>query len=146
MFGFARSNNFKKEFEEKVNMGVIVFVVWPASGKLDRVNFIAKVFNEVVIYKFAPIITIKTAQREGKPGFNVFYFFKNTGFPFAPDSSLFSPAGSDVNQIDGVNEHTGDSISAVGYGISFKESRPSLIPLVSLYGDTLTQQGSWLGG
>jgi hypothetical protein len=120
-------------------MGVVIFAVWPASGELDRVNFIAKVFNEVVIYEVAAIITVKTAQREGKPGFNVFYLFQDTGFPFAPDSSLFSPAGSDVNQIDGVNEHTGDGIAAMGNGISLKESRAVFVPLISFNRDTFTQ-------
>lgn len=78
-------------------MGIVIFMVWPTSGKLHRLDFIAKVFNKVVIDEFAAIIAVKAFQWKRKPGLDIFYLLKDSVFAFAPDSVLFCPAGSDIN-------------------------------------------------
>ena len=40
-------------------------------------------------------------------------------FTFAPDGSLFSPAGGQINAVDGIGELTGNRGAAVGDGIGF---------------------------
>jgi hypothetical protein len=57
---------------------------------------------------------------------------EDIGFSFTPDSSLFGPAGGDIDEVDGIGEHAGEGIAAVGDGIGFQEARAGFIPLVSL--------------
>jgi hypothetical protein len=35
---------------------------------------------------------------------------------------LFGPAGGDIDKIDGIDEHSGEGITAMGYRVCFEES------------------------
>jgi len=78
-------------------MSVIVFMVRPASGKLYRLDLIAKVPDKVVIDEFSAVIAVKSFQWERESGFNIFYLFQNSGFAFTPDSTLLCPLGINGN-------------------------------------------------
>jgi len=76
-------------------MGVVILMVWSAPGKLDRFDFIAEVFNEVMINELSAVIAVKSFQWEREHGLDILYLLKDTSFTFAPDSALFCPSGSD---------------------------------------------------
>jgi hypothetical protein len=72
--------------------------------------------------------------------------FKDIGFAFSPDGSLFGPTGGDIDKVDGIGEGAGEGIAAVGDGIGFEEAGLGLIPLVGLDGDLVAEEGSGFGG
>ncbi|MCX5905713.1 MAG: hypothetical protein NTY64_00585, partial [Deltaproteobacteria bacterium] len=53
---------------------------------------------------------------------DVFDLFQDPCFALAPDGTLFCPAGGDIYEVDGIGEHSGGGIAAMGYGIGFEES------------------------
>jgi len=71
---------------------------------------------------------------------------EDLGFSFAPYSSLFGPAGGDIDEVDGISEQAGEGIAAVGDGIGFEEAGAGFIPLVGLDRDLLAKEGSGFGG
>ncbi len=86
--------------------------------------------QEVIIQKLGSVIAIEAEQGEGESFFDLFDPFQGLGFSFAPDGSLFSPAGSDVYTVNCVGEHPGEGFAVVGGGVSFEEAWSGFIPLV----------------
>lgn len=66
-------------------------------------------------------------------------------FPFSPDGALLGPSDSDIDCVDGVDEHSGQGYTAMGNGIGFDEAGAGLVPLVGLDGDLVSEQCSWFG-
>ena len=88
------------------DMGVIIFVISTATGKVDGMISFGKMFEEVIIEEFAAVIAIKPQQGEGQSLFDLFDLLEGIGFPFAPDGPLFGPAGGNVNAVNGIGEHS----------------------------------------
>ena len=109
-----------------LHMGVIVFVVSPASGKLNGLSSVGKMTQEVVIEKLRAVVTIETPQGKGKGVFNMMDLLKDPGLTFAPHSPLFTPSGGKVDAVDGNDIPTGSGGTAVGYRIGLKESGAGL--------------------
>ncbi len=113
------------------HMGVVIFVVGPAASKLDRTVSLCKMFQEVMIQEFRAIIRIEAKQGERERCFDLFDLFEDGGFPFSPNGSLFRPAGSNVDTVNGVSEHSGEGLAAMGNGVGFEKAGARFIPLVS---------------
>ena len=88
------------------DMSVIVFVISSGASKLDGGFSLCEVFEEVIIEELAAIVAIKAEQGEGQRFFDLFDLFEHVGFAFSPDGSLFTPAGGNVNAVDGIGEHS----------------------------------------
>jgi hypothetical protein len=88
-------------------MSVVIFVVGPRASELDGALSLCKMPQEVIIEELAAIVAIKAEQGEGQRFFDLFDLFKDIGFPFSPDGSLFRPAGGNVNAVNAVGEHSG---------------------------------------
>jgi hypothetical protein len=86
----------------------------------------------VVIEKLAAIVAIEAKQGEGQSLFDLFDLLEGVRFSFAPDGPLFSPAGGNIDAIDGIGEHTGEGVSAMGDGVGFEEAGLGLVPLVGI--------------
>jgi len=121
-----------------LNMGIIVFMIGAASGELDRFIPFGKVSEEVIIEKLASIVTIEAEQGERQSLFDLFNLFEGIGFSFTPDGSLFSPTGCNIDAVNGIGEHTGEGITAMGDGVGFKEAGLGFVPLVGFDGDLLS--------
>ena len=76
----------------------------------------------------------------------MFDLFEDVGFPFSPDGSLFGPAGGNVDAVDGIGEHTGEGLAAMGDGVGFEETGARFVPLVGFDGDMFSDEGSGFGG
>ena len=117
------------------DMGVIIFVIGTATGKVDRAISLGEVFEEVIIEEFAAIVAIKAQQGEGQSLFNLFDLIEGVGFAFAPDGTLFGPAGGNVDTVDGIGEDAGEGVPAMGHGIRFEKARFGFIPLMGFDGN-----------
>ena len=104
------------------DMGVVVFVVGPASGELDRLFSFGKVSLEMIVEELSSIIAIEAKQGEREGFFDVFDLFQDAGFPFSPNRSLLGPSGSDVDEVDGIDVHSGSGIPAMSDRVGFEES------------------------
>ena len=127
------------------DMGVVFVVVGAAAGELDGLFFLGEVTVEVVVEEFASVIGVEVEQGEREELFDMADLLDDAGFAFAPDGSLFGPAGGDIDDIEGISEHAGEGIAAVGDGVSFEESGAGFIPLVGLDGDLVSQEGAGFG-
>jgi len=85
----------------------------------------------VVIEKLVAIVAIKAKQGEGQSLFDLFDLFEGVSFTFAPDGPLFGPAGGNIDAINGIGEHTGEGLSAMGDGVGFEKAGLELVPLIS---------------
>jgi len=112
------------------DMGVIVFVISAATGKVDGMFSIGEVFEEVVIEEFPSIVAIKAKEGEGQGFFDLFDLIEGIGFAFPPDGALFGPAGGNIDTVDGIGEDAGEGVSAVGDGVGFEEAGFRFVPLV----------------
>jgi len=128
------------------DMGVVIFVVGSGASKLHGAFSLGEMFEEVIIEELAAIVTIEAAQGEGERFFDVFDLFEDVGFPFSPDSSLFRPAGGNVDTVNGIGEHSGQGLAAMGDGVGFEETGARFVPLVGFNGDMFSDQGSGFGG
>jgi len=128
------------------DVGVVIFVIGPAAGELDRFFSLFKVAIEVVVEEFGSVVAVEAEEGEGQRSFDVLDLLEYGSFSFPPDGSLFGPAGGDVHAVDGVGEHTGEGIAAMGYGVGFEEAGVGFIPLVGLDGDLVAEEGSGFGG
>ena len=117
------------------DMSVIIFVISAATGKVDGTLSFGKVSQEVVIEELASIVAIKSKQGEGQGLFDLFNLIEGISFPFTPDGPLFSPAGSYVDTVDGIGEHAGEGISAMGDGVGFEKAGFGFVPLIGFDGD-----------
>jgi len=116
-------------------MGVVVFVVGSATGKVDGLFSLDKVSQEVVIKELGSVIRIEAEQGERQRQFDMLDLFEDAGFAFAPDGPLFGPPGGQIDAVNAVGKHPGQRFSTMGHGISFEKTGAGLIPLVGLDGD-----------
>ncbi len=86
------------------DVGVVIFVISPAAGKLNGVFSLGKMSEEVMIEGFGSVITIEAQQGEGKRFFDLLDLFENFRFSLSPDSSWFTPAGGDIDAADRISE------------------------------------------
>ena len=94
----------------------------------------------MIIEKLASVITIEAEDREEECFFDVFDLFQNPGISFSPDCALFSPPGGDIDEIDGVDVHSGGGIATMSGRIGFEQTRPGFVPLIGFDGDVLSEQ------
>lgn len=99
----------------------------------------------MVIEELTSIVTIKAKQGEGQNLFDLFDLFKGVGFPFSPDSPLFGPSGGDVDTVDGIGEHAGEGVTAMGDSVGFEEAGFGFIPLMGFDGDLSSKEGTGFG-
>ena len=100
----------------------------------------------MIIEELAAIVAIKSKQGEGQGLFDLSDLIEGIGFPFPPDGALFSPAGGNVDTVDGIGEHTGEGIATMSDGIGFEEAGFGFVPLIGFDGDLSSQEGSRFGG
>lgn len=127
------------------DVSVIIFVIGTASGELDGLFSLGKMFEEVVIEEFRAVVTIEAQQGERQAGFNIFDLLQDICFSFSPDGTLFGPAGGDIDAVQGIGEGAREGFTAMGNGIGFEKAGAGLVPLVGLDGDVFSQEGTWLG-
>ncbi len=127
-------------------MSVIVFMIGSASGKLHRLISLVKVPHQMPIQELRAVIGVKPKQRERQGGFDVLELPQDLCFAFAPDRSLFCPAGGNIDGVEGVNKITQEALPAMGDGIGLQESRLGFISLVGFNGDLFSQEGAGFGG
>ena len=117
------------------DMGVVVFVIGPASGELDGLFSFGEVPQEVLVEELTSVVGIEAEDGEWDCFFDVFDLFEHSRFTLSPDGTLFGPAGSDIYEVDGIGVHSGRGIAAMSDGIRFKEARARFIPLIGFDGD-----------
>jgi len=120
------------------DMGVVVFVVGPASCELDGSFSFGKVSEEVIVEELASVVAIEAEDWEREGFFDVFDLFQDSALSFSPDCALFSPPGSDIDEIYGVDVHSGGGIAAMSDRIGLEKTWPGFVPLVGFYGDVLS--------
>jgi len=128
------------------DVGVVLFVVGAAASELDGFFSLGEVAVEVVVEEFGAVIAVEAEEGEGQGFFDIFDLFQDSGFSFAPDGSLFRPAGSDIDTVDGVGEHAGEGFAAVGDGVGFEKAGEGLVPLIRLNWDLVAEEGTGFGG
>ena len=121
------------------DMGVVLFVVGAAAGELDGFFSLGEMVVEVVVKEFGAVIAVEAEEGEGQRFFDIFDLGEDTGFSFAPGGALFVPGGGDVDAVDGVGEHAGEGIAAVGDGVGFEEAGAGFIRLVGLDRDLVAE-------
>jgi len=89
----------------------------------------------VIIEKLSAIVAVEAKQGEGQSLFDLFDLFEGVSFSFAPDGPLFGPAGGDIDAINGIGEHTGEGVSAMGDGVGFEEAGLGFVPLIGFNRD-----------
>jgi hypothetical protein len=89
------------------DMSVVVFVVGTGASELDGVFSICEMFEEVIVEELAAIVAIEAEQGEGQRVFDLFDLLQDIRFAFSPYSSLFRPAGGNVNAVNGIGEGSG---------------------------------------
>src|SRR5512141_1300304 len=85
-------------------MGVIVLVVRPASGKLHGFVSLVKVSHQMPIQELRAVIAVEPKQRERQGVFDILDLPENLCFAFAPDRSLFCPAGGNIDGVYGIGK------------------------------------------
>jgi hypothetical protein len=103
-------------------MGVVIFVIGPASGELDGLFSFGKVSLEVIVEELAAIVTIEAKDGEREGFFDVFDLFEHSRFTLPPDGTLFGPSGGDIYEVDGIGVHSESGIAAMSDGIGFEEA------------------------
>ena len=68
---------------------------------------------EVIVEELASVIAIEAEYGEREGFFDVFDLFQDARFAPSPYGALFGPAGSDIYEIDGIGEHTGEGIATM---------------------------------
>jgi hypothetical protein len=105
-------------------MGVVIFVIGPASGELDGLFSFGKVSLEVIVEELAAIVTIEAENGEREGFFDVFDLFQDPRFTFAPYGTLFGPSGGDIDEVDGIGVHSGGRITTMSDRVGFKKTGP----------------------
>ena len=117
------------------DMGVVIFMIGPASGELDGLFSLGEVFQEGPVEELMAVIAIEAADGEWEVFIDVSDLFQDLGFSLSPDGALFSPSGGDIDEVDGIGIHTGGGGAAMGDGVGFEEARSGFIPLIGFDGD-----------
>ena len=128
------------------DVGVVFVVVGAAAGELDGLFLLGEVAVEVVVKEFGSVIGVEAEHGEREGLFDIVDLLEDGGFAFAPDGSLFGPAGGDIDGIEGIGEHAGEGVAAVGDGVGFEEAGAGFIPLVGLDRDLVFEEGAGFGG
>ena len=89
----------------------------------------------MIIEELASIVAIKAKQGEGQSLFDLFDLIEGVGFSFAPDGALFGPASSNIDTVDGIGEHAGEGVTAMGDGVGFEKAGFGFVPLMGFDGD-----------
>ena len=118
-----------------LDMGIIVLVIGSASGKLHGLVSLVKVPHQMPIQELRAVIAVKPKQRERQRVFDILDLSEDLRFAFAPESSLFCPAGGDIHGVKGIGKLAEETLPAMGDGIGLQESRLCFIPLVDFNGD-----------
>src|SRR5512143_82641 len=125
-----------------LHMSIIVLMIGSASSKLYGLLSLMKVLHQVPIQKLRAVIAVKPEQREWQRVFNILDLLEDLGFTFAPDCSLFSPAGPNIHGVDRIGKLAQKSLPAMGDGIGLQEPWFLLIPLVGLNRDLFSQESA----
>ena len=86
----------------------------------------------MIIEKLSAIVAVEAKQGEGQSLFDLFDLFEGIRFSFAPDSSLFGPAGGNIDAINGIGEHSVEGLSAMGDGVGFEKAWSGFVPLIGI--------------
>ena len=116
------------------DVSVVVFVIGSAAGELDGFLPVDKMSLEVIVEELTSVIGIEAEDREREVFFDVFDLFQDSCFALSPYGTLLSPSGGDIYEVDGIGEHTGGGIAAMGDGIGFEEARACFVPLIGFDG------------
>jgi hypothetical protein len=103
-------------------MGIVVFVIGPASGEVDGLFSFGKMSLEVIVEELPSIVTIEAEQGKRENFFYVFNLFQDCCFTPSPDGRLFGPAGGNIHEIDGIDIHSGGGLAAMSNRIYFEEA------------------------
>jgi len=103
-------------------MGIVVFMIGPASGELDGLFSFGKVSYEVIVKELTSLITIEAEEGKQENFFDVFYLFQDCCFTLSPDGALFSPAGGNIQEINGIDLYSGDGLAAMSNRIGFEKA------------------------
>src|SRR5512139_2126754 len=128
------------------HMSVIILMIGSASGKLHGLISLVKVPHQMPIQELRAVIAVKPKQRERQGIFDILDLREDLCFAFAPDRSLFCPAGSNIHGVYGVDKIAEESPTTMGDGVGLQESLFCLIPLVGLNGDLFSQEGAGFRG
>lgn len=101
---------------------------------------------EVIVEELASVVAIEAEDGEGEAFFDEDELLKDAGFSFSPDGALFCPSSGDIDQIDGIDVHSGRGLATMSHGIGFKKAGARFVPLVGFDGDLLSQEGPWFCG
>lgn len=104
------------------DVGVVIFVIGPASGELEGYFSLGKMSQEVIVEELTSIITVEAKDRKGEGFFDIVHLFKDACFSLSPDGTLFGPPGGDIDEVEGIDIHSGSGITAVGNGIGFEKA------------------------
>src|SRR5512136_3028100 len=96
------------------HMSVVVLMIGSASAKLHGLLSLVKVPHQMPIQELRAVIAVKPKQRERQGVFDILDLPENLGFAFAPDRSLFGPAGGNIHGIYGIGELAEESLPAMG--------------------------------
>ena len=103
-------------------MGIVIFMIGPASGELDGLLSFGKVSYEVIVKELTSIIAIEAEYGKREGFFDVFYLFQDCCFTLSPDCALFSPAGGNIHEINGIDIYSGDGLAAMSNRIGFEKA------------------------
>ena len=128
------------------DMGIVVLLVGSGAGALDGLSSMLEVADEMPREELGAVIPVKAEDRKGQRSLDGDDLLKDASFPFAPERSLFGPAGGDVGNVEGEDKRSGHGGVAVRDGIGFEEAGSLLIPLVGLNRDMVLEECAGLGG
>ena len=120
------------------DMGVVIFVIGPASGELDGVFSVGKVSQEVLVEELSSVVAIEAEDGEREGFFDAFDLLEDLSFSLSPDGPLFGPAGGDIDEVQSIDVHSGGGITTMSNRISFKKAGARFIPLVGFDRDLLS--------
>jgi len=129
-----------------LDMRVVILLIWLGSSELNRMFPILEVSDQMPLEEFAAVVAIEAKDGEWQGGFDRDDLLQYRAFSFSPDSPLFSPSCGDVGDIEAEDELSGHGLAAMSDRIGLKESRPCLIPLVGLNGDSVFKELAGLCG
>ena len=127
------------------NIGVVVFMIWTGTGKLDGGLAIAEIAPEVVIEELAAIIDMEAQNREGQMGFDICNSLGDVGVAFVPDGACFRPLAENISQGNAPDEVAFNGIAAVGDRVSLDEARANDIVMGGADGNLQFETMPWAG-
>src|SRR3989338_481165 len=121
-------------------MGVVVFLIFPGAGELNRGFTAEEIIHEEFVKEFLPVVTVESEDGKGQGFFNIFDFVCNVPESFAVGGALLRPVGGNVERIGGDRIMAFGSRTAVSYGIGFQEARARFLPLMGLDGNMVFEK------